>query len=604
MSELVNKLALLPDLAGVYVMLDKDGSVIYVGKAKNLKNRVRQYFHGSKKTEKVNAMVKNIVDFYYILTGSENEAFTLENNLIKKYKPRYNILLKDDKTYPYLKIDLSKPFPYFEITRKIKKDKAKYFGPFMNGVSVTEMLDVINSVFMIRPCTKIINPEKPFKECLNYHIKLCPAPCNNKCDQKEYNLRVKKAISFLEGEDEGAEQILKDKMEYFAQKEQFEIAIKYREKLNLLQKIDSKKITSLNKFINADIISFATNGIFASVGFLITRSGRMIGGNCYSVDGATLNDEEYLTSFIKQYYQKEVELPDEIYVNLPLSEGEEIEDYFKQSFLKSVKIVCPKQGDKKKLVDLAQKNAEDYLERYIGKIKHKEDMTVLACQRLKEILNLKRFPTVIECFDISHTQGLEKVGSMAVFVNGEPEKKLYRKFKIKTVEGNNDFASLQEVLRRRLDRLVSGDEKFTCPDLIIIDGGKGQLSSVKQVFDEYNLGIDLITLAEREEIIYTYSGQEIVLDHRDSALKLLQRIRDEAHRFAITFHKKLRDEKRITTQLYNIPGLGKARVKDLLLKFKTVDKIKSATKEQLMQVSGLGEKIALKIIEYFNEQED
>lgn len=604
MSELVNKLALLPDLAGVYVMLDKDGSVIYVGKAKNLKNRVRQYFHGSKKTEKVNAMVKNIVDFYYILTGSENEAFTLENNLIKKYKPRYNILLKDDKTYPYLKIDLSKPFPYFEITRKIKKDKAKYFGPFMNGVSVTEMLDVINSVFMIRPCTKTINPEKPFKECLNYHIKLCPAPCNNKCDQKEYNLRVKKAISFLEGEDEGAEQILKDKMEYFAQKEQFEIAIKYREKLNLLQKIDSKKITSLNKFINADIISFATNGIFASVGFLITRSGRMIGGNCYSVDGATLNDEEYLTSFIKQYYQKEVELPDEIYVNLPLSEGEEIENYFKQSFLKSVKIVCPKQGDKKKLVDLAQKNAEDYLERYIGKIKHKEDMTVLACQRLKEILNLKRFPTVMECFDISHTQGLEKVGSMAVFVNGEPEKKLYRKFKIKTVEGNNDFASLQEVLRRRLDRLVSGDEKFTCPDLIIIDGGKGQLSSVKQVFDEYNLGIDLISLAEREEIIYTYSGQEIVLDHRDSALKLLQRIRDEAHRFAITFHKKLRDEKRITTQLYNIPGLGKARVKDLLLKFKSVDKIKSATKEQLMQVSGLGEKIALKIIEYFNEQED
>ena len=253
MSIVANKLALLPDKSGVYVMLDKDGSVIYVGKAKNLKNRVRQYFHSSKKPEKVMAMVKNIVDFYYILTGSENEAFTLENNLIKKYKPRYNILLKDDKTYPYLKIDLSKPFPYFEITRRIKKDKAKYYGPFMNGVSVSEMLDVINSIFMIRPCTKVINPDKPFKECLNYHIKLCPAPCNNKCDQTEYMQRVKKAIAFLQGEDVGAEEILQEKMAYFAQKEQFEIAIKYRDKLNLLQKINKfKQIYKCryNKFCN------------------------------------------------------------------------------------------------------------------------------------------------------------------------------------------------------------------------------------------------------------------------------------------------------------------------------------------------------------------
>ncbi len=599
MSELNNKLALLPNGAGVYVMLDKDGTVIYVGKAKNLKNRVRQYFHSSKKPEKVMAMVKNIVDFYYILTGSENEAFTLENNLIKKYKPRYNILLKDDKTYPYLKIDLNKPFPYFEITRRIKKDRAKYFGPFMNGVSVNEMLDVINSVFMIRPCTKVLSETKTFKECLNYHIKLCHAPCNGNCDKKVYMQAVKKAIAFLEGEDVGAEQILKEKMEFFAQNEQFEVAIKYRDKLALLQKIDSKKITSLNRFINADVISLASNGIFSSVGFLITRSGRMIGGNCYSLDGATLEEEGYLTSFIKQYYQKEVELPDEIYVNMPLSEAEDIQNYFKEAFSKSVKIVCPKQGDKKKLVDLAQNNAQDYLDRYIGKIKHKEDMTILACQRLKELLNLKRFPTVMECFDISHTQGLEKVGSMAVFVNGEAEKKLYRKFKIKTVEGNNDFASLQEVLTRRLQRLIDGDDKFACPDLIIIDGGKGQLSSVKEVFDKFNLDIDLITIAEKEEIIYTYSGQEVVLDHRDSALKLVQRIRDEAHRFAITFHKKLRDEKRIVSQLSKIEGLGKVRAKELLNKFKSVEKIKQASIKELMQVDGIGEKTAKTILEFF-----
>lgn len=598
MTEIEKKLSLLPEEAGVYVMLNADGQIIYVGKAKNLKNRVRQYFYATKKPEKVSAMVANIVDFYYILTGSENEAFTLENNLIKKNKPRYNILLKDDKTYPYLKIDLTQKFPSFEITRKIKKDRAKYFGPFMNGVSVSEMLDVINSVFMLRSCKRTLG-DKLQKECLNYHIKLCHAPCAGKVSEKEYMNSVKKAIEFLEGNDTEAEQILTEKMNYFAQKEDYETAISYRDKLALLKKIDSKKITSLNRFINADIISYASDGIFGAVGFLITRSGRMIGGNCYSLEGACLDEEEYLIGFIKQYYIKGKELPDEIFVNMSLSEAEAIENYFKDTFGKTVKIVYPKQGDKKKLTDLAYQNAKDYLERYLGKIKHKEDMTTLACKRLQEVLSLKRYPAVMECFDISHTSGREKVGSMAVFVNGEKEKTRYRKFRIKTVEGNNDFESLKEVLKRRLDRLVSGDEKFSAPDLIIIDGGKGQLSSVKEVFDSYNLDIDLISLAEREEIVYTYDGREVIIDHREYCLKLLQRIRDEAHRFAITFHKSLRDDKRVVSKLAEIEGLGKAKINALLKKFGSLKQIEKASKAELMTVKGIGEALAEQIMGYF-----
>ncbi len=598
MGEIEKKLSLLPEGAGVYVMLSESGEIIYVGKAKNLKNRVRQYFYSGRKTEKVKAMVNNIVDFYYILTGTENEAFTLENNLIKKYKPRYNILLKDDKTYPYLKIDLSQRFPTFEITRRIKKDRAKYFGPFMNGISVNEMLDVINSTFMLRPCKKVLG-EKATKECLNYHIRLCLAPCSGRVDRDEYLNGVYKAIDFLEGNDSGAEQILLKKMQYFAEREDYETAIRYRDKLELLKKIDSKKITSLNRFINADIISFASDGIFGAIGFLVTRSGRMIGGNCYGLEGACLNEDEYLSAFIKQYYLKEKELPDEIYVNMQLGESSSLEQYFKESFNKAVKIVNPKQGDKKKLTDLAYKNAKDYLERYIGKIKHKEDMTTLACARLKEVLGLKRYPKVMECFDISHTSGKEKVGSMAVFINGEKEKSRYRKFRIKTVEGNNDFASLQEVLTRRLDRLVHGDDKFSAPDLIIIDGGKGQLSSVKEIFDRYGLDIDLISLAEREEIVYTYDGREVIIDHREYCLKLLQRIRDEAHRFAITYHRSLRDNKRIESELSKVEGLGKVRIKELLKHFGSLKRLSEATKEEIMQVKGIGENTAKLLVEYF-----
>ena len=599
MSELENKLKLLPDHSGVYVMLNSENAVIYVGKAKNLKNRVSQYFRSGIKPEKVSAMVSNVADFYYILTDTENEAFTLENNLIKKYKPRYNILLKDDKTYPYLKINLKNRFPYFEITRRIKKDGAKYYGPFMNGISVGEMLDLINGVYKLRSCKFVLDGKKR-KECLNYHIKTCLAPCADYCTEQEYVQAVKKAISFLEGETDETEKILTEKMNNFALNEQFELALDAREKLKMLKKIDGKKLVSLNRFINADVVSLASNGIFSAVGVLITRSGKMLGGNCYSLDGTGIDGEEYLSSFLKQYYVKGKEFPDEIIVNIPLSEAKDLEEYFYLLGGRKVKINYAVKGDKKALCDMALANAKDYLERYIGKIKHKQDMTVLACEHLKEILNLKKTPLTMECYDISHTSGTEKVGSMVVFKNGEADKTSYRKFKIKTVVGNDDFACLQEVLKRRLQKIVLKDEHFPKPDLIIIDGGKGQLSSVKEIFDEYGCDIDLISLAKKEELVYTiYSNQPVVLNHRDYSLRLLQRIRDEAHRFAITFHRSLRDKRTLESEIAEIQGVGEKRAKELIKVIGSVKLVSQAEKRQLMMVDGIGEKTADAIIKHF-----
>lgn len=599
MTELEKKLKLLPDHAGVYVMLNSDGVVIYVGKAKNLKNRVRQYFHSSVKPEKVTAMVSNVADFYYILTNTENEAFTLENNLIKKHKPRYNILLKDDKTYPYLKINLKNKFPYFEITRRIKKDGAKYFGPFMNGVSVKEMLDLLNSVYCLRSCKHSLD-EKNRKECLNYHIKACLAPCAGYCDEKAYAEQVKKAIDFLNGETDDCEEILTEKMQRFAENEQFELALAYREKLKMLKKIDGKKLVSLNRFINADVISYACNGIFSAVAILLIRGGKTLGGRCFSLEGSYADSSEYLSAFLKQYYVNGKEFPEEIIVNVPIEESEELSEYFYLVSGKRVKINYAQKGDKKSLTDMALANARDYLERYVGKIAREQDMTILACERLKDILNLKKVPLRMECYDISHTSGTEKVGSMVVFVNGKADKSQYRKFKIKTVEGNDDFACLQEVLKRRLQKIEEGDEHFPVPDLIVIDGGKGQLSSVKEIFDEVGCDIELISLAKKEELIYTvFSTEPVVLNHRDYALRMLQRLRDEAHRFAITFHRSLRNKRTLENELAQIEGVGEKRARDLIRAIGSVKLVSQAEKTLLTSVDGIGEKTADAIIKYF-----
>ena len=602
MSELREKLRLLPDNPGVYIMLDKDGVVIYVGKARVLKNRVRQYFHGTEKPEKVASMVEHIADFYYIITATEIDALALENNLIKKYKPKYNILLKDDKTYPYIKAHTKEEFPRFSVTRRIKKRDGKYFGPFMGGIRCKDILEIAASVYNVRLCETPIG-EKSKKPCLAYHLGRCPAPCAHLVTKEEYAENVKKAISFLSGNYEEAEGILREKMLAFAANEEFELAMDYREKLSMLSKLKLKRITALNRNINADIIALKTNHLYSAVNVLITRGGIMQGGSNFALEDASLSDADALTAFIVQYYSAH-EIPEEI-IAAEYCEKELVENFFAEHFDKKVEVVSAKAGVKKKLLEMAEKNAEDYLLKSIDKIRHKDDMTKNACERLKRILGLSRYPKRMECYDISNISGVDKVGSMVVFSDGEADRTSYRRFRIKTVEGADDFASLQEVLRRRLAKLgTEEEERFPKPDLIIIDGGKGQLSSVREIFDEMHVeGIDLISLAKKEEEVFTlHSPESVLIDKRDYALKMLQRIRDEAHRFAITYFRSIHSKRTLASVLAEIEGVGKKKQIALMDKFGTIDKIMNASKEELATTPGIGEELAGRIRLYFEEK--
>ena len=545
-------------------------------------------------------MVENVRDFNYIITDSEIDALALENNLIKKYKPKYNILLKDDKTYPYIKVNMREDFPNFSITRKIKKDGSKYFGPFMGGISCKDILEIVQMTFCVRLCHTATTGKK--RECLNYHIGRCFAPCAGKISKEDYAVRVKNALSFLDGNLTEADVLLKRKMTVAAEDENFELALDYKKKLEMLSKLEAKRITSLNRYIDADIIAYATNGLYSAVNVLVTRKGIMQGGSSFALDEAHLTDGEALTGFIVQYYQHH-EVPSEIIVE-DFCEKELLQSYFKDKFDKPIEITLAKQGDKSKLLKMAHKNAEEYLEKSVDKIKHRDDMTVNACRHLQELLSLKAYPRRMECYDISNISGVDKVGSMVVFIDGEADRSSYRRFKIKTVEGSNDFASLQEVLMRRLDKLgTDEEEKFPKPDLIIIDGGKGQLSAVKEIFDEKNIdGIELISLAKREEEVFTlYSDESVKISHRDYSLKMLQRIRDEAHRFAITYFRNLHSKRNLQSVLSEISGVGKVKRFALLNKFGTLDRIMSASVEELTEVDGISKIIAQNIYNYLKE---
>jgi len=600
MNIIQEKLKLLPETPGVYIMLDEYKNIIYVGKARVLKNRVRQYFHNTPKPEKVMKMVENIRDFNYIITNSEIDALALENNLIKKHKPKYNILLKDDKTYPYIKADLREEFPNFYITRKIKKDGCKYFGPFMGGINCKDILDTLQLTYCVRLChTK---PTGKKRECLNYHIGRCTAPCAGKVNKENYLEQVKKALSFLDGNYKEAEEVLREKMLSAAENENFELALDYKNKLAMLSKLEAKRITSLNRYVDADIIAYATNNLYSAVNVLVTRKGIMQGGASYALDEAHMSDAEALTSFIIQYYSNH-EVPSEIICE-EFCEKELLQNYFKEKFDKTVDITLAKLGDKSRLLKMAKENAEDFLEKSVDKIKHKDDMTVNACRRLQEILGLKTYPRRMECYDISNISGVDKVGSMVVFIDGEADRNSYRRFKIKTVEGANDFASLQEVLTRRLQKLCTEEEeKFPRPDLIIIDGGKGQLSSVKEIFDKMQIDeIELVSLAKREEEVFTlYRDESIKIPPRDYALKMLQRIRDEAHRFAITYFRNIHSKRNLQSVLSEIDGIGKVRRIALLEKFGTLDGILSAPVEELSSVNGISIDMAKKIKTYLEE---
>ncbi len=600
MSVVQEKLKLLPDSAGVYIMLDSEGTVIYVGKARVLKNRVRQYFHSTEKPEKVQAMVDNIADFSYIVTPSEVDALALENTLIKKYKPKYNILLKDDKTYPYIKIHTKEDFPRISITRKVKND-GKYFGPFMGGISCKEIVDVAAKVFRIRTCGVSIT-DTPKKPCLDHDLGRCDAPCAHLCTKEEYATCVERAIGFLGGDYEEAAAILKEKMQALAEEEQFELALDYRDKIRMLEKLGARRITSMPRDVDADIWAYATNGLYAAISLLIMRKGVMQGSVNFALDEGAGERYESFLSFLTQYYANK-DIPHEIICDEEFDEAL-FSSYCRQKQGRGVEITHPKFGIKRQLLDMGGGNAAEYLEKSISAIRHRDDMTTHACERLKDILHLTRYPKRMECYDISDISGVDKVGSMVVFTDGEADKVHYRRFRIKTVEGADDFASMKEVLRRRLEKLgTDEEERFEKPQLIVIDGGKGQLSAVKQIFDEMQIeGIDLIALAKQEEEVYTcWQDAPIKIDRRDYSLRMLQRIRDEAHRFAIMYFRNLHSKRNLASLLEEVEGIGKQKRAALLEKFGSIERILGASEQELCGAAGIGKELASRLKKYLEE---
>lgn len=598
----------LPENSGVYIMYSADRQILYVGKARNLKKRVTQYF-GSPvgKTDKVLIMVSKIADFEYIITRNEIEALVLENNLIKKHQPPYNILLKDDKSYPFIKINTKQAYPKVEVVRKLKNDGAKYFGPYMQGITSKEIVDLIYSAFPLRSCSlDMSKPPKGHRPCLNYHIGRCKAPCMGYETPEQYAETIAKVIAFLQGNDKSVANILTRKMQEASEQTEYEIALMYKQKLAVLDKLIRRQVTALPKDFDLDVFAIASNGLNVVVSTLFVRAGKLVGSDKQVVDSLSLTEQDSLSNYIMRFYDGVPYIPQEVITSVELEDADVLAEYLGEKKGKKVNVITPHQGVRKQLVDMAMSNACDYLDKSLSLKERQDNMTVGAMIQLQEFLKLSRMPIRMECYDISHISGTNKVGSMVVFINGQPAKSHYRKFHIKTVEGNNDFESLQEVLRRRISRLLDEqekDESFSSrPDLIIIDGGKGQLSSVMQEVEKAGLsGVEIVGLAKsEEEIFFPGQSQSVLLPRNSYALKLVQRIRDEAHRFAITFHRNERKRTQTKSRLTDIAGVGEVKQKRLIQAFMTMDNIRNASVEDLLLVKGMDRPTAIAIYEHFH----
>lgn len=599
---LQTKLKNLPNEPGVYIMYDADGNILYVGKAKILKNRVRQYFHAStNKTEKVLAMLSHVADFRYIITASEADALSLENTLIKKHTPPYNILLKDDKQYPYIKVDLHSDFPKFVSTRKLSKDRCKYFGPLTQGGSKA-FLDILSTVFPTITCNYNFKKlPKNFRPCLNYHIGKCCAPCVGKISKQDYRKIVDGAVRFLEGDDDTVKQVLREKMMQASDKMQYEQALTYKRYLQLIEKLNSQQIVVLPKFVNYDMFAVASNGKNCVVNHTMIRGGKVVFSNNIAVSDAGLDEAQTLSSFLAEYCDM-VQLSKEWYTNLPLPDAEELQQLVERKTSQRVKILCPKRQEKKKLVDMSYRNAVEYLTKSQTAIDKKFNTTQGAVLQLKQLLNLKQMPTRVECYDISNVQGVDKVASMVVFTNGQKDASQYRCFKIKTVEGANDFASMKEVLVRRFERMKADDGVFgKTPDLIVVDGGLGQLQYARQAMEECGVEVQIVSLAKREELVYTLqSDRPVYLSRNSYALNLLINVRDESHRFAITYFRKLHNKNSIKSVLQDVDGIGEKRRVELHRKFRSMDNLKNATVEEIASVKGMTRPVAEKLYEFLH----
>lgn len=603
--DLQTKLKNLPSDPGVYIMYDADGNILYVGKAKVLKNRVRQYFHAStNKTEKVLAMLSHVADFRYIITTSESDALSLENTLIKKHTPPYNILLKDDKQYPYIKVDLHAEFPKFISTRKLAKDRFRYFGPLTQGGSKS-FLDILGTVFPTVTCNYNFHKlPKNFRPCLNYHIGRCCAPCVGKVTKAEYREIVNHAVDFLEGNNDEVKSVLYEKMMQASEKMQYEQALTYKRYLQLIDKLNQQRIVVLSKFVNYDMFAVASNGKNCVVNHTMIRAGKVVFSDNLAVSDAGLDEEQTLSSFLAEYCDL-VKLSQEIYTNLPLPDEEELSRLLSEKCGQKVTIACPQRQDKKKLVDMSYRNAVEYLTKSQTAIDKKYNTTQGAVLQLKELLKLKKMPIRVECYDISNISGVDKVASMVVFTNGQKDASQYRRFRIKTVEGANDFASMKEVLTRRFERMKENDGVFgKTPDLIVVDGGLGQLDYARQAMEECGVEVQLVSLAKREELVYTLGSDEpICLPRNSYALNLLINVRDESHRFAITYFRKLHNKNSIKSVLQEVDGIGEKRRLELHRHFKSMDNLRAATVEEIASVSGMTRPVAEKLYEFLHDGE-
>ena len=591
----------LPAEPGVYLYKDTNDTVIYVGKARVLKNRVRSYFHSSDLNAKTKQLVSNIADIQYIVTGNELEALLLENNLIKQYKPKYNILLKDDKGYPYLRIDPAEAFPKLELARRMKFDGALYFGPYHGGSSARTIADIALELYPLRTCGYDFTKNTKVRPCLKYHIGRCPAPCVDR-NNSQYRQNVNQIIDFLKGNQNNARNALKEKMERAAESLEFERAAEIRDKLKRADEILARQKIVLDKNQDIDVISVILKDTYAVICSLYIRSGRLIGIHTEEQSSVEYDTEnQLLTKYIIQHYTSGAVLPKEIVCAIEPEDQELTQKLISESNHKTVHITVSQRGKKHDLCLMAQRNAQERLEKSVSSLSYKEQRIHSGLVQLQQVLGLKEPPYRLECFDISHIQGTDTVASMVVFSNGRPDKKEYRRFKIRQAQ-NNDFASMREVTTRRY---TSGKNKQTgfekMPDLIIIDGGKGQLSSAKQVLNELSLNIPMIGLAKRlEEIYIPGSSLPILLPLSSPALQILQAIRDEAHRFAITFHRSLRNKHSLVSELDNIPGIGAKRKKELMKAFSTVSRIQAASLEELAAVSSMNMTSAQEVYRYFS----
>lgn len=616
MFDIPAELKKLPESPGVYIMRDKTDDIIYVGKAKILKNRVRQYFQNSANHSlKVKQMVSNIDHFEYIVTGSEVEALILENNLIKKHNPKYNILLKDDKTYPYIKVTTNEMFPRVFVTRKLLKDKNKYFGPFTNNSAVKENIALIDKIWQVRRCSKIfprdIGKGRP---CLNYHIGQCKAVCTGKVSEEEYNKMIGEILDFLGGKTENVVKSLTSKMLKYSAEMEFEKAAEVRDTIESIKILNQKQIIENLHIDDRDVIGFARGIRECIMQIFFIRGGKITGREHFMLEECEgVEDKELMTQFVQQFYSGTPFIPKEVILQCEIDDFDLISQWLSEQKGQRVNVLVPQKGERKSLVLMAQNNAKIVLDKFGAEIRREHKRTKGALEEIQKALNIDFELNRIESYDISNTQGFESVASMVVFENGLPKRSDYRKFKIKTVIGPDDYGSMEEVITRRFTRYInetSGDENVKKagfdkkPDMIFLDGGKGQISAVQKALTNLNLYVPVCGMVKDDRHrtrALMYNGEEIELPYTSEGFKLLTRMQDEVHRFAIEYHRKLREKKQVHSILDDISGIGSVRRKALMKHFGDINAIRRAEVEELQQVDGMNIKSAEAVYNFFRK---